>query len=109
MTRLPELPGHTTTITAMGVNVTLVRDGESAAFHFPGSTAMRDLAAFCDRYGYTVACISTPRTIYRDLQGTREALADLTAGNPHEKHRSGQLNTPEAAALSRIGRKDLLT
>ena len=102
------LPGNTADLLAMGVNATLARGDERESFHFPGRSAMADLVAHCDRFDYRVVTISTPRTIYRDLQGSRETLANFTHSTGRKGQRMAQVNTPEAKALGRIGRKDLL-
>ncbi len=96
-------------LAGLGCNATLDRGGERESFHFPGPDAPQKLAAFCDRFGYRVVTISTPRTIYRDLQGTREQLSDRGRYSLLQNaQRTNQVDRPEAKYLSRIGRKDLL-
>jgi hypothetical protein len=96
------LPFNTASLGAMGCNATLARDGVMRSLHFAGSDAIRDLIRYCDQRGYKVVTISNPRTIYRDLQGSRAAMADY----PGTTHRMGQTNVPEARLLGK--RKDLL-
>lgn len=103
------LPGNGLALSALGCNATLIRRGELVSFHFPGPAAVAKCAAHCDRFGYRVVTLSTPRTIYRDLQGTRQTLSDW---NEHTEGRTGnrmiQRNTPEPKLLASIGRLDLL-
>lgn len=99
-----------------GVIVTAVHDDGPPlwSFHVPGppTAALRSACAKLDANGpgWRVQTISTPRGIFRDLQGTR---ADHTARD-HNHNRStasrerNEDNRPEVAQLGRIGRLDLL-
>jgi hypothetical protein len=85
------------------VIATLRRDGETLAVHVAaGSQAgsVRALAAYCDRERWKIVCLSTPITIYRDLQGTRRGLDEHAT--THERA------IPEHTMLGEIGRLDLL-
>lgn len=89
--------------------VTLVRDGEVDVHRWSGPGWLLALAAYCDAGGWKVRVISTPTTIYRDLQGTR---ANTTP--PVRPIRGGEtqprdvVQTPERQLLARIKRIDLL-
>jgi len=94
-----------------GVIATLVRGAEVESRHFPGPAASESLAAYCDKHGWRVRTISTPQSIYRDLQGTREHLANVTgraeAGFDAGRRRSRHTSV-EAMSLGGIKRTDLL-
>lgn len=71
--------------------------------------ALREVCAILDRCGGKVETISSPTTIWRDLQGTRAAMA--VSERPRVVSMGtvgGQVTTPEAQMLGRIGRLDLL-
>lgn len=99
MARVPSLgitPGQRF---ATGIIATICLDrGAMHSRHFVGSSkaALSDLATWCDDLGAKVQSISTPNTIFRDLQGVRLRL-DGT-----------QLDRVEAKLLALIGRGDLL-
>lgn len=79
--------------------------------HFVGSgaDATRAVAAFCDERGLRVQTLSTPMSVYRDLQGHREAVAGLGPRlNSAPATRSDRVLAPEPVMLGRIGRLDLL-
>jgi hypothetical protein len=61
--------------------------------------ALRTIAAECDRRDVSVRTLSTPQSIFRDLQGSREEL-DRDGGASHSRW-------PEASLLGYIGRTDL--
>ena len=61
--------------------------------------AVREIAAYCDRYEVQVVTLSTPRTIAADLRVRGTYLNGLA-------HRTG-VNTPEQVLLGRVGRIDL--
>lgn len=73
--------------------------------------ALLAVADYCDVHGFKIRTLSSPETIYRDLQGTRDGLSDTERGgplNPHNTHRSQLLALPEFNMVARIGRSDLL-
>lgn len=85
--------------------IATLSDGISRHFVGFGADATRAVADYCDRHDLRVAVLSTPGTIYRDLQGARSVAA------PHEAVRRGRqafLRLPEQAMLAAIGRQDLL-
>lgn len=88
---------------------TLVRAHEVAVVHAVGTGWLREVAAYCDREGYRVRTLSTPNTVYNDLQGPR---VGAVASNHRFARSSGQpddqVHTPERSMLGRIGRLDLL-
>lgn len=63
-----------------------------------------------ERPGWKVAVISSPSSIYRDLQGTRSERVQQVAGSKSGKS-SGpgddRLELPESYLLGRVGRLDL--
>jgi hypothetical protein len=69
-----------------------------------GTTYIEQAAARADALGARVLSISTPTTILRDLDGTREEL------EPHsdQGYVRDELQMPERRMLSGIGRLDLL-
>ena len=85
-------------------------DGASRHFVGNGREATRALADYCDRHGLRVVCISTPGTIYRDLQGTRRTTE--TTQRRHrvtaEAHTLERFALPEQSYLAAIGRLDLV-
>jgi hypothetical protein len=77
----------------------------------PLMDALRALCADLDeRPGWKVAVISSPSTIYRDLQGTRseryQSGGSWKAGDS-DGPGDDRLQLPEQALLARIGRLDL--
>lgn len=70
--------------------------------HFPGKNYLQQVADFADQLEVKVSVISTPVTIYRDMQGTRKSF-EL----PREQMRD-IIHTPESAMLAQIRRADLL-
>lgn len=84
-------------------------DGTARHFVGAGTEATRALADHCDKHDAKVVCISTPRSIYRDLQGGRGALdgrdQPVTPGKGHVPRTSA---TTERITLSKIGRQDLI-
>lgn len=96
-----------------GVIVTLEHDDGPPllSFHKPGrvTDAMRAAVFACDALGasWRIVSISTPRSIFRDLQGPRtmrerEPRADETQREGHDPRDF------EARELSKLGRLDLL-
>jgi hypothetical protein len=95
---------------AAGCIATLTDGERTFSQHFTGegSEAVQAVAAFCDRHGVRVLCLSTPATIYRDLQGhRREELPRKQRRVTAIGTRPETLRLPEPAMLSRIGRRDL--
>lgn len=85
--------------------IAALSDGVSRHFVGAGKDATRAAADYCDAHGLKVVCLSTPGTIYRDLQGSRDIAA------PHQADRRGRqafLRLPEQGMLNAIGRQDLL-
>ena len=83
-----------------GVCATLrTEDGEHRTREFMGpvKSAVLELVAYCDLHGWKVVSMSTPQTIYSDLQGR-----DV----PTTKRR-GRLTLPEENLLGWAGRMDL--
>jgi hypothetical protein len=92
-----------------GVIATLPDGKRSFAEHFVGvnTIATRAIADHCDTFGLKIVCLSTPETIYRDLQGDRHHDTDQVRAGDHRAPRDG-VTTPETIMLGRIGRLDLL-
>lgn len=94
--------------------IATVRNSEGMhSRHFVGSSrdAAREMAAWCDAIDGLVVSISTPGSIYRDLQGTRSAMVDRQESrrmNNHEHRSDNMLELPEPRLLGMIGRADLL-
>jgi hypothetical protein len=87
-------------------------------FHVPGP-ARAALARACRQIdaagaGWHIVSISSPRSIYRDLQGTRENHAELgrvrgRIEGKRERHPfEADPRTHEVQALAHVGRLDLL-
>lgn len=91
---------------ADGITVFASRDdGESRAFELRGLPVKGALLAICDKIDaldgqWYIDVISSPSTIWRDLQGTR--MIDRNDDN------GPMLLVPEAKYLGAIGRLDLL-
>ena len=78
----------------------LVADfSDGSARWFPGPDCLRDCASWADDHGLRITVISTPATIYRDLQGSRADAA--------ERNGSQVVYVPELRMLAAIGRTDL--
>ena len=91
-------------------------DGTLRALAEPGAPleAVRAVAAFCDRRGAKLVCVSTPQTIYTDVTGSRRrqsaAYRELAAvGERRSGQSEGNSWTPEHGTLAQIGRLDLLS
>lgn len=65
---------------------------------FTGAEALADAVAYADRRGLRIRTISTPETIYRDLQGSRAAQGGK---------RGGAVYFPEENMLGHARRSDL--
>lgn len=79
-------------------------DGERRWFlrqDAPFGAALREVCAVLDGCGGKVETICSPTTIWRDLQGTRSPERGQKAGQ-------SQFTSPEAYALAKVGRMDLL-
>lgn len=91
-----------------GVIATLVRGDQVVTIHKTGlpSVALRAVARACDRYGWKVRSLSSPVTVYRDLDGAR----DQRSGDQRGGKTGGTVKAarPEWAMLGKIGRTDLL-
>jgi hypothetical protein len=118
MTRAPELSIRGEDRKAYGAIFSLrhAETGETTAVHLVGARidCARRIAALIDATGeaWRVVCVSTPESIYRDLQGSRNLPAGLRIhpasgreiSEPHEfEPLSGERQT-----FGRIGRLDLL-
>lgn len=102
-----------------GVIVTAARAGELRTFHEPGP-ATEALRLCCDHVdllgpGWHIVSVSTPRSIFRDLQGTRRRLETKQTthsssvradGSPREF--TDDPRSMELRQLAAIGRLDLL-
>lgn len=97
-----------------GAMVQLEHELGAVEWHYlvgPPTAALRALCAELDeRPGWKVAVISSPSTIYRDLQGARSERVQQVAGSKSGKS-SGpgddRLHLPEQNLLARVGRLDL--
>lgn len=85
--------------------IATLSDGISRHFVGSGADATRAVADYCDEHGLKLLCISTPGTIWRDLQGSREVAAPREADR---RSRQAFLRLPESAMLNAIGRQDIL-
>ena len=70
---------------------------------FTGGDTTRQAAAFADQYETKISVISSPDTIYRDMQGTRRPIVQT------KRQIQDTMFLPELRTLSSIGRKDLFT
>lgn len=77
--------------------------------HATGSRreALRDIARVCDARGVKVRCLSTPQTIYRDLNGHRRKSPAGGTVTGADWEAPASLERPEPHYLALIGRKDL--
>lgn len=88
-------------------------DGEPLlTFHVPGKWR-EALTAACRRIdalgeGWYVRTISSPRTIYRDLQGPREAGHGRSHKRTSRRDSFSEDPRPEIESLAAVGRLDLL-
>jgi len=74
--------------------------------HFASSSPMRDAVRYCDEHRTRIRCTSTPNSILRDLQGSRERkIAEVGSKYPQS---DPVIDSPERRALSTLGRLDLL-
>lgn len=85
--------------------IATLTDGISRHFVGSGADATRAVADYCDQHGLQVVCLSTPGSIYRDLQGSRNIAAEREADR---RGRQAFLRLPEQGMLNAIGRPDLL-
>jgi len=94
-----------------GCIATLTNGTTTHVQHFTGvgPEAVRSVAAFCDRHGMRVVSLSTPETVYRDLQGSRE-VQSMRRGRVTgiEKPLAARVDVPERWMLGKIGRRELL-
>jgi len=96
-----------------GVIVTAQHDdGRLRTLHIPGPSraALREVCEQIDEMGegWFIAAISTPRTIYRDLQDARSAgggRGHMTTGRDNRFMADPR---PELIMLDAVGRRDLL-
>jgi len=90
---------------ASGDQQVVVRSGA------PPTVLLREAIALAERWEgeWKIRVISTPTTIYRDLQGSRRPLA-LAGNEDHVRRRPVAHNDfrPERQMLALIGRRDLL-
>lgn len=97
---------------ATGVIATMIAaDGTTHTLHFTGegSDAVRACAAYCDAHAYRVVTLSSPLTIYRDLQGWRRNDTPTNRRRVASTEKvDDKLQLPEPFMLGLIGRRDLL-
>lgn len=70
---------------------------------FPGRDGAREAAEYADRSDLKITTISTPETIYRDLQGPRSTQDPGASWKKRDA-----IYFPESNILGLIGRRDLL-
>lgn len=70
--------------------------------HFCGKGYLQRAADFADQLEVGISVISTPSTIYRDMQGTRKPFMSKN------RQLRDILHNPEPAILAQIKRADLL-
>jgi len=80
----------------------IVTFSDGTSKHFIGEKYLQQMADFADQLEVKVSTISTPATIFRDLQGTRKPF--------ESKHRQLRdiIHTPESAMVAQIKRQDLI-
>lgn len=109
--KLPEIRVNQERRFETGCIATLT-DGERVfTQHFTGNgaEATQAVADFCDAHGFRIVTLSTPTSIYRDLQGTRAPLTVRTGRvTGEEKPLNDRVDVPELNMLGKIGRRDLL-
>jgi hypothetical protein len=89
--------------------IATLTDGTTQHFTGAGKAATRAVAAYCDEHGCKVVCLSTPSTIYRDLQGTRMMTHDRNSDSLfYAPPPDDNLGLPEPFMLALIGRGDLV-
>lgn len=110
----PRTPFNGKTRAEDGLLVTFTDGERQRVVARSGARATRCLAeaiSIAERWPgeWKVAVISTPTTIYRDLQGSRE-VRDLRSGRRVASvgSRAGAFATPEQRMLGKIGRMDML-
>ena len=92
-----------------GCIATFDRDGERWSRQFATRGFIQAAAEYADSEGAKVVTISTPETIWRDLQGTRASLTmRLGPQTGIEKPLDARIDIPERTLLGKIGRRDLL-
>lgn len=92
-----------------GMIATLVGDDVVTAKHFVGEgmSALADIIDFCDRHSLKVRCLSTPDSIYRDLQGSRAQRGTSRKVDLSLPEAPEVVRYPEQAMLGKWGRADL--
>lgn len=85
-------------------------DGRRFAEQFVGRNATAVVVVLCRAKGWRIVSLSTPETIYRDLQGTREPLNRDERGSRAKGYASlpDRVNRPEVAMLAKLKAGDLL-
>ncbi len=89
----------------------IVDFSDGTARWFPGIDCLKDATAYADRHELKVRTVSTPTTIFRDLQGTRakEGSDTLEDGQQRRPRLTGGVVVfPEQNMLGRLKRQDLL-
>lgn len=92
-----------------GCIATFDRDGERWPKSFTQRGYVQAAADYADAHGAKIVTLSTPETIWRDLQGTRAPLTmrrGLQTGIA--KPIVDRVDVPELSMLGKIGRRDLL-
>lgn len=92
-----------------GCIATFDHAGERWSRHFATAGYVQAIADYADAHGAKIVCLSTPETIHRDLQGTREDIDPyVTRQTRIEKQGFDRVAVPEVSILGRIGRTDLI-
>ena len=93
-----------------GCIATFDRDGWRWSRQFGAEAGyVQAVADYADEQGAKVVSLSTPETIWRDLQGTRAELTPIVQRVTRvESQPEDIVRTPEVSMLGRIGRLDLL-
>jgi hypothetical protein len=92
-----------------GCIATFDRDGERWVRHFSQRGYVQAAADYADAHEAKIVTLSTPETIWRDLQGTRAPLFQRRGPQTGvEKQIVDRVDVPELSMLGKIGRRDLL-
>lgn len=80
----------------------IVTFSDGSIKHFKGKGYLQQAADFADQLEVGISVISTPVTIFRDMQGTRKPFA------AKRLQQRDIIHTPESAFMAQIKRADLL-
>lgn len=86
----------------------IVDFSDGRARWFPGTSGLREATEYADANGLRIKTVSTPSTIFRDLQGTRAKDAHGERGRQGSRLVAGVVVFPEQHMLGLLGRQDLL-